>query len=144
MRLTANQTTTRTLADLYRAIDRQHAVTITYTDKNGVTTIRTIEPYAFSTTKAGDLRVHAMCRLANAENPNDADRAFTVSRISAYTPHRIAYVLTRPEPTAYERDAEVPVDSETALIWFELERDPDDADYRPRVRLAQTDTDLAA
>lgn len=48
----------------------------------------------------------------------------------------MAFVLTRPEPTTYERPAPAPADSETALIHFELARDKDDADYRPRVRLA--------
>ncbi|MFM9780373.1 WYL domain-containing protein [Streptomyces scabiei] len=144
MKLTKNQTQTKTIADLYRAIDRQHAMTITYTDRDGTTTIRTIEPFAFSTTKAGGIRVHAMCRLAAAENPDDAERAFTVSRISAYTAHRIAFVLTRPEPTTYEREADAPADNETAIVHFELERDPDDADYRPRVKLIQSQTDLAA
>jgi hypothetical protein len=85
-----------------------------------------------------------MCRLAATETPDDAERTFTVTRISAYTLHRIAFVLTRPAPTTYERPAPAPTDDETALIWFELERDPDDADYRPRVRLTQTDTSLAA
>ncbi|MFF7476582.1 WYL domain-containing protein [Streptomyces sp. NPDC008092] len=136
MRLTANQTTTKTLTDLYKAIDKGHAVTITYTDRDGTTTIRTIEPYAFSTTQAGEIRIHAMCRLAHTEDPTDAERTFTISRISAYTVHRIAFVLSRPQPTVYERPAEPPADDETALIYFELERDPDDADYRPRVRLA--------
>jgi len=136
MRLTARQTTTKTLADLYRALDRRHVVTIRFTDEDGETTVRTIEPYALATTKAGRIRVHAMCRLAAAENPADADRAFYVDQISEYTLHRIGYVLTRPEPTTYQRPEEAPADDEQALIWFELERDPDDADYRPRVRLA--------
>jgi hypothetical protein len=144
MRLTAKQTTTKTLADLYRAIDRQHAVTITYTDREGVTTIRTIEPFALSTTKDGGIRVHAMCRLAHAENPNDAERAFNIEGISEYTPHRIAFVLTRPEPTVYERPAPAPADDADALYIYELQRDPDDADYQPRRKLAQTDTSLAA
>ena len=144
MKLTAKQTQTKTLADLYRAIDHGWCVTLTYTDEDGLTTIRTIEPFAFSTTKAGGIRLHAMCRLAATENPDDAERAFTVSRITAYTVHRMTFVLERPEPTTYERPAPAPTDDETALIYFELERDPDDADYRPRIKLAQDQTDLAA
>ena len=144
MKRTANQTRTRTLADLYRAIDRRQAVTITYTDRDGVTTIRTVEPFEISTTKDGGIRVHAMCRLAHTENPDDAERAFTLSRISEYTLHRIAFVLTRPEPTVYERPTPAPADDADALFFYELARDPDDADYRPRVKLTQARTGLAA
>jgi predicted DNA-binding transcriptional regulator YafY len=144
MKLTAKQTATKTLADLYRAIDHGWAVSITFTDKDGETTVRTVEPYAFSTTKEGRIRVHAMCRLAHAEDPTDADRAFYTDKISAYTVHRMAYVLPRPANTTYEPTPEAPADDEQALIWFELERDPDDADYRPRGRLTTDQTDLAA
>ncbi|MEZ7005640.1 WYL domain-containing protein [Streptomyces sp. AD55] len=136
MRITSRQPLTKTIADLYRAIDRAQAVTITFTDRHGVTTIRTIEPFSFSTTKAGGIRVHAMCRLAHTENPADAERSFDVARISEYTLHRMAFVLERPEPTVYERSEPAPADDARALFYFELERDPDDADYRPRVRLA--------
>lgn len=149
MKLTANQTRTKTLTDLYRALDHRHAVTITYL-KPGETepTVRTIEIHDLRTTsveisktgqvKGGDIRVIAMCRLRGAE------REFYVGRILAYTVHRMAYVLTRPEPTVYERPAPAPVDDARALYFYELARDKDDADYRPRVRLAQTDTSLAA
>jgi hypothetical protein len=144
VKLTSRQTQTKTLADLYRAIDHGWTVTIRYTDKDGATTLRTIEPFAFSTTKTGGIRIHAMCRLAAAENPNDAERAFTVAGISEYTVHRMAFTLTRPEPTTYAPAPEAPANDEQALIWFELERDPDDADYRPRRKLVPSDTDLAA
>jgi predicted DNA-binding transcriptional regulator YafY len=144
MRITSRQTQTRTLTDLYRAIDHGYAVTIRYTSQDGETTLRTIEPYAFSTTSDGGIRVHAMCRLAHAENPNDAERAFTVARISEYTVHRMAFVLQRPEPTVYERPAPAPADDAQALFFYELERDPDDADYRPRVKLTRNDLAHAA
>ncbi|MFE4915771.1 WYL domain-containing protein [Streptomyces sp. NPDC056652] len=143
MKLTSRQTTTKTLADLYRALDNGRAVTITYTDKHGVTTIRTVEPFEISTTSKGEIRVHAMCRLAHAEDPTDAERAFTVSRISEYTVHRMAFVLTRPKPTTYERPAPAPADDAHALFFYELARDKDDADYTPRT-LIQTDATLAA
>lgn len=136
MKLTAKQTTTRTLADLLRALDHGWAVTITFTDRHGVTTVRTVEPFELSTTADGEIRLHAMCRLAHSEDPTDAERGFTVSRISAYTVHRMAFVLTRPEPTTYERPAPQPADDARALYFYELARDKDDADYRPRVRLA--------
>lgn len=149
MRHTNRQTTTKTLADLYRSLDRRHAVTITYL-KPGETepTVRTIEIHELRTSRVtitktgevrgGDIIVIAMCRLRGEA------REFRLSGILAYTVHRIAYVLDRPENTTYEPAATAPRHSETALIHFELERDQDDADYRPRRKLTQTDTDLAA
>ncbi|MGV9278021.1 hypothetical protein [Streptomyces griseosporeus] len=167
MRITAQQTTTRTLADLYRALDRQHAVTITYL-KPGETepTVRTIEIHELRTValkvskktgqiSGGGIVILAMCRLRAAElaerqaagedtTGETAAREFHLSGILAYTVHRIGYVLTRPANTTYEPTPTAPADDETALIFFELERDPDDADYRPRRKLTQPDTDLAA
>ncbi|CAK7288574.1 WYL domain-containing protein [Streptomyces misionensis] len=144
MKLTHQQTTTKTIADLLRAIDHRRAVTITYTDRDGATTVRTIEPFEISTTADGGIRVHAMCRLAHSEKPTDAERAFNVARISAYTVHRMAFVLERPAPTTYERPAPQPADDVQALFLYELARDKDDVDYRPRVKLTQSQTDLAA
>ena len=133
MKHTKNQTTTRTLADLYRAIDRQHAVTITYTDENGEESLRTIEPYDIRTTKSGRIEVRAMCRL-RAEA-----RGFLLHRIVSYTCHRIAFVLDRPEATT-PAGRVVVVRSTAQLIARELGRD-----YLPTLRrIAQTDTDLAA
>ena len=131
MRHTDRQTSTKTLADLYRALDRQNAVTITYL-KPGETepTVRTIEIHDLRTTKAGGIVIIAMCRLRGEE------RQFHLTGILTYTLHRITYVLDRPEPTRYERPTPAPVDSELELIAYELARDPDDADYRPRVTLA--------
>lgn len=155
MRNTSRQTTHRTLTDLYRAIDHQHAVTITYRDRNGDTTIRTVEGHEIRTTTDGGIVLIAMCRLrhtelteqaARGENTKGktAEREFRITGILAYTVHRIAYVLTRPEPTTYKRPDPQPADDAHALFLYELARDKDDADYQPRVRLAQTDTDLAA
>lgn len=144
MKRTDRQTITKTLADLLRAIDHGRAVTLTYTSRDGATKVRTVEPFEISTTSEGEIRVHAMCRLAHAEDPTDAERAFTVSRISEYTVHRIAFVLTRPEPTTYERPEPQPADDAQALFFYELARDKDDVDYRPRRKLTKTDTDLAA
>lgn len=166
MRITAKQTRTKTLTDLYRALSHRHAVTITYL-KSGETehTVRTIEISELRTTavkisktgevKGGDIMVIAMCRLRAAElaehtaagedtTDKTAAREFTVSGILSYTVHRIGYVLTPPANTTYEPAPQAPDNDETALIHFELERDPDDADYRPRVRLSQSQTDLAA
>jgi hypothetical protein len=148
MRLTAKQTTTRTLTDLLRAQAAGHAVTITYVDSKGDVTIRTIE-IAEVHAKTGDYEIVAMCRLRNEQMKTDptirtAQRSFDLSKVVSYTVHRMAYVLTRPEPTTYERPVPAPTDDVDALYIYELERDPDDADYRPRVKLTQTDTSLAA
>lgn len=166
MKVTNRQTSTKTLTDLYRALTRQHAVTITYLKPDETQpTVRTIEISDLRTSavkisktgavSGGDIYVIAMCRLradelaqrqAAGENTEGetAAREFALSGILSYTLHRIGYVLTRPENATYEPTPTAPADSETAIIFFELERDPDDADYRPRVKLAQADTDLAA
>jgi predicted DNA-binding transcriptional regulator YafY len=132
MRITKNQTTTRTLADLYRAIDRAHAVTITYRDDKGEETIRTIEPHDIRTTKAGRIQVRAMCRLRG-----DA-RSFYVDAIVSYTLHRIGFVLDRPEATT-PAGRGIVVRSTAQLIARELGRD-----YLPARRITRDQTDLAA
>jgi predicted DNA-binding transcriptional regulator YafY len=149
VRNTKNQTTTRTLTDLLRAAGRQHAVTITYL-KPGETepTVRTIEIHEIRTTAVkikktgkvtgGGLVIIAMCRLRGE------GREFHLSGILAYTLHRIPYVLKRPANTTYQPAAPQPTDDADALFFHELARDQDDADYRPRVKLTQADTDLAA
>lgn len=165
MKHTHRQTTRHTLTDLYRALDRQHAVTITYraeetrevfaVNSAGVTTrrtiktgrltdtVRTVEIHDIRTTSDGHIVIDTMCRLRRAE------RRFYLSRpdgvgILTYTLHRAGHVLDRPEPTVYERQEPAPADSQDAIVAFELARDPDDADHRPRRRLTQTDTSLAA
>ncbi|MFE9491425.1 WYL domain-containing protein [Streptomyces sp. NPDC006641] len=138
MRHTNQQTTTKTLADLYRAIDRQHAVSLTYLAPGDTEpTVRTIEIHEVRTTKNGGIVIVAMCRLRGEE------RQFVLAGVLSYTLHRIAYVLDRPAPTKYVRPAPAPTDSADALFFFELARDQDDADYTPRT-LIQADTDLAA
>ena len=149
MKHTKTQTRLRTLTDLYRALDHRHAVTITYL-KAGETepTIRTIEIQSLRTSsvhitqdgtvKGGDIIVTAMCRLRGEA------RDFHLSAIQSYTVHRIAYTLTPPANTTYAPTPPAPAHDATALVHFELERDRDDADYRPRRLLTQTDTDLAA
>ncbi len=133
MRHTTTQPTTRTPTDIYRAIDRRNAVTITYLDEDGTESIRTIEPYDIRTTKNGHIRVHAMCRLRG-----DA-RSFDIARIVSYTCHRIAFVLDRPEATT-PAGRGIVVRSEKQLIARELGRD-----YLPaRPRITRDQTDLAA
>lgn len=138
MKHTAKQPTTTTLADLYRAIDHRWAVTLTYTDEHGETTIRTVELHELRTNNDGGIELVVMCRLRQAE------RKLALAGVSAYTVHRMAYVLTRPEPTTYERPEPAPADDARALYFYELARDRDDADYRPRRKLVKADTDLAA
>lgn len=142
MRHTNRQTSTKTLADLYRALDRRHAVTITYRDSKGVITIRTIEIQELHA-KAGDYEITAMCRL-RASQGKQAERDFDLSGIISYTIHRMAYILERPAPTKYVRPAPAPTDSVEALIAYEIARDPDDADFVPRALITQTTTTLAA
>lgn len=130
MKHTKRQPLTKTLADLYKAIDRQNVVTLTYLDDKGDETIRTVEGHELRTTADGDVILIAMCRLREDE------RQFRLSRVISYTVHRMAYVLDRPEPTTYQRPEPQPADDAQALFLYELARDKDDADYRPRVRLA--------
>jgi predicted DNA-binding transcriptional regulator YafY len=131
VKLTKNQMQTKTLADLYRAMDRQHAVTIAHLKPGETTpTLRTIEIHDIRTTSKGGIVIVAMCRLRCEE------RQFHLEGLIEYTIHRMAYVLERPAPTTYERPAPAPADDATALFFYELARDKDDCDYRPRVRLA--------
>ncbi|MFE6126704.1 WYL domain-containing protein [Streptomyces sp. NPDC056437] len=133
MKHTSRQTSTKTIADLYRAIDRRHAVTLTYL-KPGETepTVRTVEPYDLRTTKSGRIRVHTMCRLRGEA------RAFYIDAILSYTLHRMGFVLERPEATAPAVPVIV-VRSAAQLIARELGRD-----YLPTRRITRTDTALAA
>ncbi|MDK0525034.1 WYL domain-containing protein [Streptomyces sp. ML-6] len=138
MKHTNQQTTTKTLADLYRSLDRRTAVTITYLKPGEAEpTVRTIEVHEIRTTRAGGIVIVAMCRLRGEE------RQFHLSGVLAYTTHRIAYVLDRPEPTKYVRPTPAPTTDAQALFFYELARDQDDADYIPRI-LIQADTSLAA
>ena len=148
MKLTANQTQTRTLTDLYRALAHGHAVTITHL-KPGETepTVRTVEIHELRTASlkvtkkritGGGIRIIAMCRLRGER------REFHLSGLISYTVHRMGYVLTMPENTTYEAPEPQPADDARALFLYELARDQDDADYRPRVKLTAADTRLAA
>lgn len=132
MKHTKRQPLTKTLADLYRSIDRAHTVTITYRDEKGEETIRTLEPYEIRTTKAGRIQVRAMCRLRG-----DA-RSFYVDAIVSYTQHRMGFVLERPEATT-PAGRGIVVRSAAQLIARELGRD-----YLPTRRITRDQTDLAA
>jgi predicted DNA-binding transcriptional regulator YafY len=84
---TATETTDRTLTRIIRAMDHQHPITITYTKADGTETLRTIEVYDVTTTKAGDIVIKAMDRDSGEK------RSFRADRISHYTIHRTAYTV---------------------------------------------------
>ncbi|GAA1590638.1 WYL domain-containing protein [Streptomyces globosus] len=118
MKITAGQTTTRTLTDLIRAMDGQRATTITYVDSKGEESVRTIEIHNILTTSKGGIIVRAMCRTRSEM------RTFTLEQIKAYTVHRIRFVLTVPEDKAADALplAHLAVTAQE-LIDLELERD---------------------
>lgn len=130
MKHTAKQTTTKTLADMYRAIDRHQPVTITYTKSDGSETLRTVEPYDLRTTTKGDITLVGMDRETGER------RTFRIDRISAYTRHTgTSFVVTRVE----EVPAPVTPRSEAAIVARELGRD-----YHPNRSARQTRLTLAA
>lgn len=132
MRHTAKQTVTKTLTDLYRALDHGRAVTITYRDADGTETIRTVEPWDIRTTKSGRIQLRAGCRLRG-----DA-RSFYTDQIVAYTVHRMGFVLDRPEATTPAGHVIV-ARSTAQLIARELGRD-----YLPARSITANQTALAA
>lgn len=147
MKHTATQTTTKTLADLYRALDHQHVITVSFLKeekddagkKTGrlVETVRSLELYEIRTTRDGRIVFEAMDRATGEP------RTVRVDQVLSYTVHRMAYVLDRPAPTKYVRPKPAPVADAQALFFYELARDQDDADYTPRT-LIQADAALAA
>ncbi|MFI0596536.1 WYL domain-containing protein [Streptomyces griseus] len=117
MKRTAGQTSTRTLADLIRAMDGQRAVTITYrdSDSDSEESVRTIEIHGIRTTSKGRIVIHAMCRMRGEK------RTFHPERIVSYTVHRgIRFVLEAPSAEAPHAHA---ARSEAEFILVELERD---------------------
>ncbi|MEV6462993.1 WYL domain-containing protein [Streptomyces albidoflavus] len=122
MKHTARQSSTRTLADMIRAMDTQRATTITYLDSNGDETVRTIEIHDIRTTAAGRVIIRAMCRKRGEM------RTFHPARIVSYTVHRMAYTLEVPaEESAPAHTAR----TEAEVIAFELDRDyPDTSSMR--------------
>ncbi|MEU1134441.1 WYL domain-containing protein [Streptomyces sp. NPDC005900] len=132
MKHTGRQTTTKTLADLYRALDHQRAVTITYRDADGTESIRTIEITDIRTTKAGRIQIRALCRLRGEA------RGFFIDQIHSYTCHRSTYVLDHTEATT-PAGRVIVVRSTAQLIARELGRD-----YLPARRLTTSQTTLAA
>ncbi|MFJ3283365.1 hypothetical protein [Streptomyces halstedii] len=142
MRHTDRQTTTKTLADLYRALDRQHVVTVSFLkeekDDTGkktgrlVETVRSLEIYDVRTTRDGYIVLKAMDRETREA------RTVRLDRVTSYTCHRIGFVLDRPEATTPAGHVIV-VRSTAQVIARELGRD-----YLPARRIDQTHTSLAA
>lgn len=116
MKHTNRQTTHATLLDLCRAIARKNVVTITYLDRHGDETVRTIEPTDLRVTDDGDIELYAMCRLRGQA------RKFALSRLVSYTVHRMAFVLDHEEPTTVAGHV-IPFRSTAQLVAHELGRD---------------------
>lgn len=116
MKHTARQTSSHTIADMYRAMDRHQPVTITYVKADGSETLRTIEIHDIRTTKNGDVILRA------ADRHTGEMRSFRADRIDAYTLHRNAtYQVQLPAdetPAIPAAPATV-----TELIARELDRD---------------------
>lgn len=125
MKHTAKQGSDKTLADMYRALDRQHPVTITYVKADDTTTVRTIETYDIVTTKAGHITLKAMDRETGER------RTFRLDRIVSYTIHRTTYVVALPETEEPVRP--VAPSTPAALVAFEIGRDerPTTTRYQP-------------
>lgn len=114
MKRTARQTSTRTLADLIRAMDGKRAVTITYIDSDGEESVRTIEIHDIRTTNKGRVIVRAMCRMRGEM------RTFHPEQIVSYTIHRMRFVLDAPAgETRFTHAAK----TEAELISLEMDRD---------------------
>ncbi|MGY3341148.1 putative DNA-binding transcriptional regulator YafY [Streptomyces filamentosus] len=116
MKITAGQTSARTLADLIRAMDGQRAVTITYVDGKGEETVRTIEIHNVLTTSKGGIILRAMCRTRGEM------RTFSVEQVTAYTVHRIRFVLPVPAEKAEVPAAHLACTVDE-MVDMELERD---------------------
>lgn len=123
MKLTKNQTSDRTLTDMYRALDRKHPITITYVKKDGSVTVRTVELFDIRSTKAGDVMLRGMDRQTGEA------RSFLISGLVSYTTHRTAYLVpvpadTTPAPAVQPRTV-------AALIAYEIARDERPTRYQP-------------
>lgn len=100
---TARETSEQTTARLLRAWDKQRPVTITYTKADGTETVRSIEIYDVTTSKAGDVLIKAMDRQSGES------RTWRLDRISAYTVHSGQYVVPRETDTTVRPLAAQPV-----------------------------------
>lgn len=113
MRHTKNETTTKTLTSLIKALDAKHPVTITYIKADGTETIRTIEIADILVTAAGDIVLRAMDRETGEM------RSFRTDRIVSYTVHRTAYTVTR--PAVDETKSRVTVGLATVIVLYPVD-----------------------
>ncbi|KIF66269.1 hypothetical protein HY68_36810 [Streptomyces sp. AcH 505] len=128
MRITNRQTTTKTLADLYRALDHQHAVSVTYRKETGEESVRTIEIEDIRTTKSGNIIIRAYDRATGEA------RTFRLTGILTYTCHRSTYQVPR---LSEDTEQHLPVPTTAAaLIAYEINRDTIAAVHRTRTTLA--------
>lgn len=142
MKHTNRQTVTQTLTDLYRALDKQRVVTLSFLkeekDDTGKKTgqlvddVRSLEIYDVRTTRDGRIVIKGMDRATGEA------RTVRVDRVRAYTVHRIGFVLTRPEATT-PAGGVIVVRSPAQLIARELGRD-----YLPRTAVTRDTATLAA
>lgn len=124
MNHTARQTSTRTLADLIRAMDGKWATTITYVDSDGEESVRTIEIHDIRTTGKGRIIIRAMCRMRGEM------RTFHPEQIVTYTIHRMRFEMPAPvDEVSFTHMAKSPA----RLVSLEMNRDYPD---RKRVALA--------
>lgn len=114
MKHTAKQAKSKTLADMYRALDAKRPVTFTYAKKNGEITVRTLELFDIRTTKSGDVTLRGMDRQSGEA------RTFLLSGVTAYTLHRGTYQIARP---VAEQPAPVAPTTVAALVAYEIGRD---------------------
>ncbi|MFD4397233.1 WYL domain-containing protein [Kitasatospora sp. NPDC058478] len=85
--------TATTTTRLIKAMDRQHPVTVSYVKEDNTTTVRTIEIYDFTVSKAGNVLVKAMDRTTGER------RDLRIDRITGYTVHRTRYLIEREDTT---------------------------------------------
>lgn len=85
---------------LTKAGRKHHPVTVSYTRADGSETVRTIEVYEITRSKAGDRYAKAMVRT---EDGAGELRSFRLDRIRFATVHRTSFLLTVPEPKHYQR-----------------------------------------
>lgn len=102
MRHTSRETEQATTTRLIRAWDKQRPITITYTKADDTQTVRTIEIYDITVTKAGNVILKAMDRESGES------RTWRLDRITAYTVHAGTYRVPREADTTPRPLAAIP------------------------------------
>lgn len=101
----------RTATKLHRAVRKAQPVTVSYVKADGEETVRTVEPTALKTTKAGDVIVQAVDRKSVET------RSFRLDRITAYTIHRTAFTV--------RTEAPAPTKAQLWEQWTERQGNPE-------------------